>query len=115
MNNINNVLRHKSGAAQYTHIKVGRNKSYFINDALYGYNEYTANDICKMIEFLLEKYTCQVWWTAFLTDGWYSYGLLEISNSHAVTLMTLSLTIIKDLGNSFLISTPKKLTIFETT
>ena len=36
-----------------THIKVGRNKSYFTNDPLNGDNKYTANDICKMIEFLV--------------------------------------------------------------
>ena len=48
MNNIiNNALKHKNGATQYTHIKVSRNKSYFTNDLLNGDNKYTANDICK--------------------------------------------------------------------
>ena len=33
MNNvINNTFKHKNEAARYTHIKVGRNKSYFAND-----------------------------------------------------------------------------------
>ena len=50
---INNVFKHKNGAARYTHIKVGGNKSYFTNDPLNGDNKYTANDICKMIEFLV--------------------------------------------------------------
>ena len=36
------------------HIKVGRNKSYFTNDPLNGGNKYTASDICKMIEFLVD-------------------------------------------------------------
>ena len=36
-------------------IKVGRNKSYFTSDPLSGDNKYTANDICKMIEFLLDN------------------------------------------------------------
>ena len=56
MNNIiNNAFKHKNGAARYTHIKVGRNKSYFTSDPLNGDNKYTANDICKMIEFLMDN------------------------------------------------------------
>ena len=52
---INNAFKHKNGAARYTHIKDGRNKSYFTNDPLNGDNKYTANDICKMIEFLVDN------------------------------------------------------------
>ena len=56
MNNIiNNGFKHKNGAARYTQIKVGRNKSYFTNDPLNGDNKYTANDICKMIGFFVDK------------------------------------------------------------
>ena len=56
MNNIiNNAFKHKNGATRYTHIKVGRNKSYFTSDPLNGDNKYTANDICKMIEFLVDN------------------------------------------------------------
>ena len=47
-------LNTKIGATRYTHIKVGRNKSYFTSDPLNGDNKYTANDICKMTEFLLD-------------------------------------------------------------
>ena len=55
MNNIiNNAFKHKNGATRYTHIKVGRNKSYFTNDPLNGDNKYTAN-ICKMTEFLVDN------------------------------------------------------------
>ena len=44
MNNIiNNAFKHKNGAARYTHIKVGRNKSYFIDYPLHGDNKYTAS------------------------------------------------------------------------
>ena len=53
INNItNNAFNHKNGATRYAHIKVGRNKSHFTNDPSNGDNKYTANDICKMIEFL---------------------------------------------------------------
>ena len=45
----------KNGATRYTHIKVGRNESYFTSDPLNGDNQYTANDICKMIEFLVDN------------------------------------------------------------
>ena len=56
MNNmINNAFKHKNGATRYTHIKVGRNKSYFTSDPLNGDNKYTVNDICKMNEFLVDN------------------------------------------------------------
>ena len=35
--------------------KVGRNKSYFTNDPLNDDNKYTANDICKMSEFMVDN------------------------------------------------------------
>ena len=52
---IKNAFKHKNEATQYTHIKVCRNKSYFTSDPLNGHNKYTANDICKMIEFLVDN------------------------------------------------------------
>ena len=52
---INNAFKYKNGATRYTHIKVGRNKSYFTSDPLNGDNKYTANDICKMIEVLVDN------------------------------------------------------------
>ena len=51
----NNAFKYKNGATQYTHIKVGRNESYFTIDPLNGDNKYTANDICKMTEFLVDN------------------------------------------------------------
>ena len=56
MNNIiNNAFRHKNGAARYTHIKTGGNKSCFTSDPLDGYNKCTANDICERIDFLVDN------------------------------------------------------------
>ena len=56
MNNIiNNAFKHKNGATWYTYVKVGRNKSYFTNDPLNGDSKYIANDIYKMIEFLVDN------------------------------------------------------------
>ena len=52
---INNAFNQKNGATQYTHIKVCRNKSYFTSDPLNGDNKYTANNICKRIEFLVDN------------------------------------------------------------
>ena len=52
---IDNAFKYKNGATRYTHIEVGRNKSYFTSDPLNGDNKYTANDICKMIEFLMDN------------------------------------------------------------
>ena len=128
MNNIiNNAFKHKNGATRYTHIKVGRNKSYFTSDPLNGDNQYTANDICKMTDFLVDNIYFRFGRQLFrqmvgipmgtncaplLADlFFYSYenGFLEIENSiyHTVILVTLSLSIIKDLRSSFLIFTPK--------
>ena len=55
INIINNVFKHKNGATRYTHIKVGRNKSYFTSDPLNGNNKHTASDICTMTEFLVDN------------------------------------------------------------
>ena len=52
---IKNAFKYKNGAARYTHIKVGRNKSYFTSDPLNGANKYSANDICKMTEVLVDN------------------------------------------------------------
>ena len=52
---INNAFKYKNGATRYTHIKVDRNKRYFTSDPLHGDNKYTANNICKMIEFLVDN------------------------------------------------------------
>ena len=52
---INNAFKYKNGATRYTHIKVGRNKSYFTSDPLNSDNKYTANDICKMTEFIVDN------------------------------------------------------------
>ena len=51
----NFAFKYKNEATRYTHIKVGRNKSYFTSDPLNGDNKYTANDICKMTEFLVNN------------------------------------------------------------
>ena len=49
MNNIiNNAFEHKNGAIRYTHIKVGRNKSYFTSDPFNGDNKYTAHTMTSV-------------------------------------------------------------------
>ena len=123
---------------RYTHIKVGRNKSHFTSDHLNGDNKYTANDICKMTEFLVDniyvRFGAQLfrqmvgipmgtncahyWLTCFSIPMKMSFqinslrkakeSLLESSIYHTVILMTLSLSIIKDLRSSFLIFTKKR-------
>ena len=134
---INNAFKHKNGATRYSHIKVCRDKSYFTSDPLNGDNKYTANDICKMIEFwwitymlgledsfsdkwlafLWEQTVPHYWLTGFSIPMKMSFwinslrkakeSLLESSIYRTVTSMTLSLLIIKDLRNSFPIFTPK--------
>ena len=49
------AFKHKNGVARYILIKVGGSNSYFTNDPLNGDNKCTVNDICKMIEFLVDN------------------------------------------------------------
>ena len=119
-------------------IKVGRNKSYFTSDPLNGDNKYTASDICKMTEFLVDNIYVRFGGQLFrqmvdipmgtncaqlladlflysfdnefldkLIKGGQKKSLLGSSISHIIILMTLSLSIIKNLRSSFLIFTPK--------
>ena len=53
---VHNAFRKKDGSVRYTHIKVTREKGYFthyINGS--GDSMYTAGNICKMIEFLIDN------------------------------------------------------------
>ena len=134
---INNAFKYKNGATRYTHIKVGRNKNYFTSDPLNGDNKYTANDICKMIEFLVDNIYVRFGGQLFrqmvgipmgtncaplLADLFlYSYEnefsdklikedkrkLARKFNLSYHYIDDLSLSIIKDLRSSFLIFTPK--------
>ena len=55
-NLVHNALRKKDGSVRYTHIKVTRAQGYFTNDINgSGDNMYTADNICKMIEFLIDN------------------------------------------------------------
>ena len=123
MNNIiNNAFNHKNGATRYTHIKVGRNKSYFIKDRLHGDNKCTASDICKMIGLFVDNIYVSFGGQLFRQtvdlfvcscENEFLDKLIKrakeslLENSHIVILMTLSLSIIKDLRNSSLIFTLK--------
>ena len=49
---MNNII---SNAFKYKNAEVCRNKGYFTSDPLNGDRKYTANDICKMIEFLVDN------------------------------------------------------------
>ena len=51
-----NAFRKKDGSVRYTHIKVTRSKGYFPRDINGGGdNMYTADNICKMIKFLIDN------------------------------------------------------------
>ena len=55
-NLVYNAFRKRNGSARYTHIKVIRAKRYFTHDINGGGdNIYTADNICKMIEFLIDN------------------------------------------------------------
>ena len=53
---VRNTFRKKDGSVKYTHIKVTRSRGYFTHDMNGGSdNMYTADNICKMIEFLIDN------------------------------------------------------------
>ena len=55
-NLVHNTFRKEDGSVRYTHIKVTRAKGYFTHDINGGGdNRYTADNICKMIEFLMDN------------------------------------------------------------
>ena len=55
-NLVHNAFRNKDGSVRYTHIKVTRAKGYFTHDINGGRDGmYTADNICKMIEFLIDN------------------------------------------------------------
>ena len=55
-NLVHNAFRKKDGSVRYTHIKVTRSKRYFAHDINGGLdNMYTADNICKMVEFLIDN------------------------------------------------------------
>ena len=56
LHNVHNAFRKKDGSVRYTHIKVTRAKGYVTQDINGGEDGmYTADNICKMIEFLIEN------------------------------------------------------------
>ena len=55
-NLVHNTFRNKDGSVKYTHIKITRAKGCFTHDINGGEdNMYTADNICKMIEFLSDN------------------------------------------------------------
>ena len=122
---INNAFKYKNGATRYTH-KVGKNKSYFTSDPLNGDNKYTANDIRKMVEFLVDNMLGLVdnfsdKWLAFLWEQTMPHYWLTCFPAQLARKFNLSYRYIYDLisfnNNKEFISDiyPKELTISETT
>ena len=65
-NPVHNAFRKKDGSVRYTHVKVTRAKGYFTHDRNGGGdNMYTADNICKMIEFLVDNIFVQFGWRLF--------------------------------------------------
>ena len=55
-NLVHNAFRKKDGSVRYTHIKITRGKGYFTHNINGGGDSMcTADNICKMIEFLIDN------------------------------------------------------------
>ena len=66
-NLVHNAFRKKDGSVRYAHIKVTRAKGYFTHDINGGGdNMYTADNICKMIECLIDNIFVQFGGRLFL-------------------------------------------------
>ena len=66
-NLVHNAFRKKDGSVRYTHIKVTRAQGYFTHDINGGGdNMYTADNFCKMIEFLIDNIFVQFGGRLFL-------------------------------------------------
>ena len=87
-NLVHNAFRKKDGSVRYTHIKVTRAKGYFTHDINGGRdNMYTADNICKMIEFLIDNIFVQ----SFLSGNRNSNGKKTVLHY----LLTLSFTLLR--------------------
>ena len=74
-NLVHNAFRKKDGCVRYAHVNVTRAKGYFTYDTNGGGdNMDTADNICKMIEFLIDNIFCAVWRPSFASGNWNSNG-----------------------------------------
>ena len=91
-NLVHSAFRKKDGSVRYTHIKVTRAKGYFTHDIINGGrdNVYTADNICKMIEFLINNILCSL-------EGVFSLRQLEFQWEQIVLhyLLTFSFTLMR--------------------
>ena len=71
-NLVHHAFRKKDGSVRYTHMKV--TKRCFTHDINGGGDMYTADNICKMIEFLIDNNFCAVWRASFPSGNWNSNG-----------------------------------------
>ena len=72
-NLVHNAFRIKDGCVRYTHIKVTRAKGYFTHDINgSGDGMYTSDNICKMMEFLIDNIFVQFGGVSFPSDDWNS-------------------------------------------
>ena len=68
-NLVHNVFRKKDWSVRYTQIKVTRAQGHFTHDIIgSGDNMYTADNICKMIEFLIDNIFVQFGWCLFCQE-----------------------------------------------
>ena len=53
---VHNSFKRRDGSNRYTHIKIATGKDYFMDTInLGGHNLYTADQICRMVEFFIDN------------------------------------------------------------
>ena len=72
---IHNSFKRRNGSNRYTHIKITSGKRYFIDTINpSGDNLYTADQICRMVEFLFDNMFVKFGRCLFLSGHWDSNG-----------------------------------------
>jgi hypothetical protein len=62
----------KNGQRRYRYLVLGRDISYFVKHHSDSIKKFSETDIFNMLEFLIDKHICWVWWTCFSTDSRYN-------------------------------------------
>ena len=54
----NGAFRFKNGKKRYEYIVVGHNSAYFVKSTSNAKNEYTEDNIVRMLDFLIDNFFC---------------------------------------------------------
>ena len=71
----------KNGQCRYKYLVVGRDRSYFVKNALWFYQKVLWNWYHQHARVFDWQHICYLWWTCFSTDSRHTYGYNLCSSS----------------------------------